>query len=68
MMIKDTPVLSEFTVKDYSITQEELKTYDVQKTYIIQEGAAQGKSICIFQFSYKWLIFSQNDSRRTEEE
>lgn len=46
MMIKDTPNLSEFTMQEYSISKEDLKTYDTQKTFLVQEGAASGKSIC----------------------
>jgi hypothetical protein len=46
MMIKDEPNLNEFTFQEYSLSQEDLKAYDIQRTYIIQEGAAQGKSIC----------------------
>jgi len=46
MMIKDTPTLSEFTFQDYSLSKDDLVTYNMQRTYLIQEGAASGKSIC----------------------
>lgn len=45
-MIKDVPTLNEFTLQEYSISKDELKKYDVQRTYLLQEGAASGKSIC----------------------
>ncbi len=57
MMIKDTPNLNEFTFQEYSLSQDDLKTYDVQRTFIIQEGAAEGRSICNHVMFL--LIFSQ---------
>lgn len=52
MMIKDTPDLNEFTVQEYSLTKDDLKKYDVQRTFLIQEGAASGKSICKHFYYY----------------
>jgi hypothetical protein len=46
MMIKETPEKNEFTFQEYDFSSEELKKYDIQKNFQIQDGAAQGKSIC----------------------
>ncbi len=52
MMIKETPDLNEFTVQDYSLTKDDLVKYSVQRKYLIQEGAASGKSICMIILLY----------------
>lgn len=49
MMIKETKEMSEFTFQEYNFSQEDLRKYDIQRNFMVQDGAASGKSICTIE-------------------
>lgn len=53
MMIPELSNFNESTIVEYSLSPEEYKKYNVQKKYFIQEGAAEGRSICNNSFNDK---------------